>query len=606
MNAIITEQRAAPLVAAAMGRAQGVKIYYGSTTIPYTNGKGIFLPLLPLELPERASKLLWGFTVHEGMHLRHTDFSVADIIASEDDPLLKSLENIFEDVRGETAQISMYPGAARILREMVEVLVETQFFAVPSANPSPASLVCGFLVRELRSTVLGQAALGVQADLYRDLLTDVIGPRFVTRFLAIASEVVNAGDTMDCLNLAYRVRQFLDDEQQDLQQPPSTSGGDGASPGAGNPSQDGSAQGSDPSDSPGGSPNSPDDGFASSGTGGEPEPNDGDASPGSSASKPGDPSDPSSADGSGADNPQGKFLKRVLSPKSGDITPDCSDLGEGLGKLLAQEIDASPDRKIAIPSSHIDVHAERDTNAISESRQISSRLSLQLKRLLEGRRRQPTQLHKRGKKISRRHLHRVALNDPRIFRRSVFVKAVNTDAILILDASSSMKKTIGNGSSARRIEVARQAVLATSLGLDAIRDLNVMASAFPGSRSDQFIDVLKGFSERTETVSSRFSLDGKRQTPLPEALLWAMNEFACRPKGRRRILVVATDGEPQDVPSSKKLVEMCEQSGIEVYFLGIETNSVHKLCKRSEVISSVNELCPALLALFSRVLSKTA
>ena len=445
----------------------------------------------------------------------------------------------------------------------------------------------------------------MQANLYRDLLTDAIGTRFVTRFLAIASEVVNAANTMDCLNLAYRVRQFLDDEQQDLKQPPSTSGGDDATPGPGDPSQDGSAQGSDPTDSLGGSPNSPDDGSASSGTGGDPEPDEGDASPGASASEPGDPSDSSSANGPGDNSPQGKFLKRVLSPESGDITPDCSDLGEGLAKVLAKEIDACPDRKIAIPSSHIGVHAERDSKAISESRQVSSRLSLQLKRLLEGRRRLPAQLHKRGKKLSRRHLHRVPLNDPRVFRRSVFVRAVYTDVILVLDASTSMNADIKAGSSIRRIDVARQAVLATSLGLDAIRDLDVMASAFPGSRSDNFIDVLKGFKERTETVSSRFSIDGRRYTPLPEALLWAMNEFACRPKGRRRILVVATDGMPQDVPSSKKLIQMCEKSGIEVYFLGIETDCVHELCKRSEVISSVTELCPALLALFSRVLSKT-
>ena len=85
MSAIAIEQNAAPLVAAAVGRSIGVKIYYGSTNIPCTDGESIFLPLLPLELPERASKLLGGFTHHEGMHLRHTDFSVSEIIASVSD-----------------------------------------------------------------------------------------------------------------------------------------------------------------------------------------------------------------------------------------------------------------------------------------------------------------------------------------------------------------------------------------------------------------------------------------------------------------------------------------------------------------------------------------
>ena len=81
-----------PIVAKAMGDQMGVNVVIRGNTAA-TNGKTIYLPELPKDDAE-ATLLARGFLDHEAAHVRLTDFSV-----TEEDPYLKNLTNIIEDVR---------------------------------------------------------------------------------------------------------------------------------------------------------------------------------------------------------------------------------------------------------------------------------------------------------------------------------------------------------------------------------------------------------------------------------------------------------------------------------------------------------------------------
>ena len=229
MSQLKLEHLAAPLVAAALGRSLGVEVRFGSQGAPRTNGEVIFIPSLPLEVPDRARTQLWGFIHHEAMHIRQTDFPVFEIIAAENDELLRHLFNILEDVRGEAAQFRLYPGSQKVLRDTMIELVESGFFADPEPDISPAALVCGFLIRELRLSVLGQLAFDKQAQVYRSLLVHALGESFTTRLVAIATHVVGAVSSQESIDIAYQFRALIEEENQSLADDSDPSGADSPS-----------------------------------------------------------------------------------------------------------------------------------------------------------------------------------------------------------------------------------------------------------------------------------------------------------------------------------------------------------------------------------------
>ena len=247
-----TQLGAAHLVAAALGRALGIRVVIANVPTACTDGNTIYLPPLPVTVSTQLIAMLWGFIHHEAGHCRHSDFSVLQDLASEQDALLLNLARVFEDIRMERAHIALYPGAHRILCELVEVLVKIGFFKPPDPDHSPASLAVGLILKSLRSSLLGQTALSEQAQLHRELVEQALGRGSVIRLLAICQEVCDARSSEDALNLAYRVREYLEEEQKKADEPPPPS------PEASKTSLDSASGGSQQSD-----PNGSDDADAS-------------------------------------------------------------------------------------------------------------------------------------------------------------------------------------------------------------------------------------------------------------------------------------------------------------------------------------------------------
>ncbi len=119
-----TQLAAAHLVAAALGRALGIRVVVANVPTACTDGNTIYLPPLPVTVSAQLMVMLWGFIHHEAGHCRHSDFALVKSVNAEHDPVLSNLLFILEDVRMERAHIALYPGAHRVLSELVELLVQ--------------------------------------------------------------------------------------------------------------------------------------------------------------------------------------------------------------------------------------------------------------------------------------------------------------------------------------------------------------------------------------------------------------------------------------------------------------------------------------------------
>jgi cobaltochelatase CobT len=489
-----TQLGAAHLVAAALGRALGIRVVISNVPTACTDGNTIYLPPLPVTVSSQLIAMLWGFIHHEAGHCRHSDFGVLQDLAAEHDALLLQLARVFEDIRMERAHIALYPGAHRVLCELVEVLVEIGFFKRPDPDSPPAALAVGLILKSLRSTLLGQTALSEQAQLHRELVEQALGRGSVTRLLALSQTVCDARSSEDAINLAYRVREFLEEEQKKAEQPPppspqspkdSQDGAPGGTPqtsdangsddaessGQGADANDtddaqSPAQDADPSDEAG--PAGDADGPKSSPPADDPEQSDSSQPPASSSNPASDPTD--DPDASSNPRPDGSSSDGSSSAAdpSGRPHPPCRlglERSLRVGRLRVPPVRAlwhrplrgnsgsrrSPRRtdqrevdqvdgseRMVLPGTLPMGSAQRDAEAIHSALQVSAKLSIQLKRQLESERRMPSIPKSSGRRVSRRHLHRVAFKDYRVFERRVVQTAVNTSVVCLLDCSGSM------------------------------------------------------------------------------------------------------------------------------------------------------------------------
>ncbi|HRP04369.1 MAG TPA: DUF1194 domain-containing protein [Opitutaceae bacterium] len=554
-----------------------------------------------MELAKSVEILLWGFIHHEAGHVRHTDFAVLKDPALSADHLVRNLFYALEDIRMERAHMALYPGAIRILSDLVAELVRIRFFEPPdSGNPQDAFF--HFVLKHLRMTVLGQAALVDQVTFSRSILETAFGSGFVTRLNAVLMRILNATSTSDALDLALQVRQFLKDEIDARQNPPTPdSDAQKASSSQANGGDDGSAtpdQAPQASDQDGESAAQPDSSSDDEVQAADDEPGDTTQAMGQDA----DDGDTDGSDSSGSGHDAGadaddalEALKAIAKGAGGDSS--LGDLGEALGKLLNDQVEQQDDPVFSIPEEERFSTGYRDDRAVMAARSVSTRLAVQLRRKLESFNQVPNVPKTRGTRISRRHLSRVAFDDYRVFQSRTIGIEINTAVVTLLDASSSM--------SGESIRIASRAVLATSLALDSIPRLAHAVGAFPGRRGDDFIEVLKDFHEDSRLVSSRFGIPARHCTPMAEALLWAADQLANRPE-ERRVVYVATDGGPNDAPSALKMIAQLHRMGIEVHGLGIGTSDPYGLFDSFAQVEDVSKLPEAFMALSDRVLRRSA
>jgi cobaltochelatase CobT len=183
------------------------------------------------------------------------------------------------------------------------------------------------------------------------------------------------------------------------------------------------------------------------------------------------------------------------------------------------------------------------------------------------------------------------VHDTRLFQQRREQGAVNTAVLLLLDRSDSMAGT--------KLQIAREAVLATVLALEAIPGVQVATAAFPLGHKD--VLPLTGFGQRVQATLPHYGLTADGGTPLAEALWWLAWQLLRRPEPRK-LALIATDGVPNDRPAAQAIIERLTAAGIEVMGIGIQTGLVRNLFPTRVAIQRLEELAPALFTLLQEQL----
>lgn len=279
--------------------------------------------------------------------------------------------------------------------------------------------------------------------------------------------------------------------------------------------------------------------------------------------------------GFGLPDDLGEILRESLSIMS----------GTGTGKLRVAGTGTKPYRPLS---------PEAERNARSTTTALRTRLQA----LLQGRRLAHCGGFRQGRLCGRR-LHRIFIHDPRVFQQKIEQPGLDAFVQILLDASGSM--------SGRPMELAGQACFAVASALAPIPGVTAAVGVFPGvqpnpnAHGHQSVTVAPILNS-SERPHNRFSMDASGGTPMAEALWWALQQLQFRPE-KRKIILLISDGEPDDLTATKAAVSAMRANGCELYGIGIETVSLSKLLHtHSRTIGNITELAASLFDLLEEAL----
>ena len=425
-----------PLLAAILGKKYGIEVRIGGDSA-YTNGKIIHLPVLPEEGDEQFMVLVRGLIDHEAAHIRSSELSVLQ--RERPSPVLKHLWNSLEDGWVEQRLIACYPGCKVNFRKLIEHFFMREDNVEEHINPAAAVLDAVLL------TVRSWAAPAIRP--HRDSVIAVVNrayPGLWPQVEAVLAEARYSTSSQQNMDYAKRIlfllqhqanalpakeseqQRTLQEQRKPAQDTPDAHGRNAATPEQ--PAHSGAIQ-------------------------------------------------PQSADRTehtGQTDTQGmprisacQAMKALLEGTEASSLPE--QLGEKLKAALGEQ---NPLRQgIRIATVAHTKAANLSAADIAHCRAATTVLRLRLHRLLQAEGAVPLKPGLRGK-LCGSALYRLAVHNPRIFLRRGEKPVLDTAVHLLLDSSGSMA-----GAS---IRLAVQSCYAVASSLQAIKDVNVAVTAFPG------------------------------------------------------------------------------------------------------------------------------
>ena len=627
----------------ALAERRGINLRIGGNTA-CTDGKTIIIPDLP-DNDQEASILARGYIDHEAAHVSLTDFSIP--VGG------KIFLNILEDVRIERIQGEKYPGVAINTRELLNLLL-----AKGESFNAPESDLLGNLqvwtAARARNRILRQTAIATKEVAGEKYCRAVFGDSFCDQFAEIVDEVKTAKSTADCKDLVDRLEALLNapppppqpDEDEDCDSSQSSksksdsSGSDKDKKGSdsgknededgdedGNPSQSGKSK-SDSSESdkdkegPESGKNKDEDGDEygdssqsgkSKSSGGSGDERDSSSESGRSKSSKDRKCDSS---GSGASSAlRQKQVENIQSLKNAETDINL-DMGEMLQQALQEKnggVDSGRTGSVgtAIRKSPVDHTSEKIfkdfQKDLSETRRKTAKMRGQLAGLLQAMKLKQAYPTCAGHRLNGRSTHLVAACTPdtRVFASKQERKMDNTAITLLIDASGSMSSDIN---------LAVQAAFTSADTLESMQGITCCVGVFPWEYSEgeatQILLVNK-FGELPKPEQF-FDIGSSGGTPIADALLWAGLQLYPRPE-ERKIIIIFTDGDPDDYSEALQAVKDVRRHRMEVYVLALDKSGYRSSLASAgnwidreniSLIARIDQLPTALNDLFKRTLLK--
>lgn len=532
-------KNALPIVAAAYGEKFGVKVLIQGQDA-FTDGERIVIPTANPDDPH-YQQIAWGYLAHEAAHIRHTNFEMVQKASSK--PIRKALLNIIEDVRIENELAKDYPGTRRSISQVIEYMVDTQQMSVPE-QLEPASNLQAWLLFRLRCHFLGQKALTPLYQAVDERVRQLFPAAAMSRLSAMLTAVPSLGSTGEVLKLVDAIVAMLEEESRPPQDESDADGGDDIG-------QDASNDSNNSSDS---------------------------QTPETDSSATGDVAETGDSDHSDqADN-----LRQALEASAAQFEPDTfAQVAEVLSEQAEGHQGVTP---LSLPQAEQAMLGDEAilTLSASESAQIRARLRGMVQSSQDNR----NHAKRQGLRVATHRLAASQAGESRLFIQRQPRIAPNAAVHLLVDISGSMGKPIGEGNR-KYFHVANEAALALAMALEGIPGVVPAVSYFPGIHQEVSIALLPKQSVRHRAAC--FDQKPRGCTPMAQAMWFAANSLLAQ-KQKRKLMIVLTDGDPDDWAATHDIVDRCRRSGFELLGIGIQTRSVEKFFPQSIVINDVKDL----------------
>ncbi|BCB43183.1 hypothetical protein VagYM19_23130 [Vibrio alginolyticus] len=532
-------KNALPIVAAAYGEKFGVKVLIQGQDA-FTDGERIVIPTANPDDPH-YQQIAWGYLAHEAAHIRHTNFDMVQKASSK--PIRKALLNIIEDVRIENELAKDYPGTRRSISQVIEYMVDTQQMCVPE-QLEPASNLQAWLLFRLRCHFLYQKALTPLYQAVDERVRQLFPAAAMSRLSAMLTAVPSLASTGEVLKLVDAIVAMLEEESRPPQDESDADSGNDIG-------RDASNDSNNSSDS---------------------------QIPETDSSATGDVAETGDSDNSDqADN-----LRQALEASAAQFESDTfAQVAEVLSEQAEGHQGVTP---LSLPQAEQAMLGDEAilTLSASEFAQIRARLRGMVQSSQDNR----NHAKRHGLRVATHRLAASQAGESRLFIQRQPRIAPNAAVHLLVDISGSMGKPIGEGNR-KYFHVANEAALALAMALEGIPGVVPAVSYFPGIHQEVSIALLPKQSVRHRAAC--FDQKPRGCTPMAQAMWFAANSLLAQ-KQKRKLMIVLTDGDPDDWAATHDIVDRCRRSGFELLGIGIQTRSVDKFFPQSIVINDVRDL----------------
>ncbi|HGS4631892.1 TPA: VWA domain-containing protein, partial [Vibrio cholerae] len=458
-------------------------------------------------------------------------------------PIRKALLNIIEDVRIENELAKDYPGTRRSISKVIEYMVDTQQMCVPE-QLEPASNLQAWLLFRLRCHFLGQKALTPLYQAVDETVRQLFPAAAMSRLSAMLTAVPSLASTGEVLKLVDAIVAMLEEESRPPQDESDADSGNDIGQEASNDSNNSS----------------------------------GSQTPETDSSATGDFAETGDSDNSDqADN-----LRQALEASAAQFEPDTfAQVAEVLSEQAEGHKGVTP---LSLPQAEQAMLGDEAilTLSASESAQIRARLRGMVQSSQDNR----NHAKRHGLRVATHRLAASQAGESRLFIQRQPRIAPNAAVHLLVDISGSMGKPIGEGNR-KYFHVANEAALALAMALEGIPGVVPAVSYFPGIHQEVSIALLPKQSVRHRAAC--FDQKPRGCTPMAQAMWFAANSLLAQ-KQKRKLMIVLTDGDPDDWAATHDIVDRCRRSGFELLGIGIQTRSVEKFFPQSIVINDVKDL----------------
>lgn len=289
-------------------------------------------------------------------------------------------------------------------------------------------------------------------------------------------------------------------------------------------------------------------------------------------------------------------LRNMLAAGAGE---GFGDIGDKLKKALSDACGRQGNRlRVAVPTRKQTQPFEQ--NELDDSRRATTALRTRLQATLQSTRIVRNHSGFTGA-LNIRKLHTLATGNTKVFLRRGELAGVNTAVHILLDASGSM-----NGAS---MTLASQACFAVASALHGIKGISIGVTAFPGEKVHDTREHQGHWStvapllRHNEKLHTAFAMSAGGGTPMDAALWWALQQMYPLPELRKIILLI-TDGSPDNKDLALEAIAMVKSFRFEVYGIGIADACIQTLLpgRESRVISNITELASSMFEILQSAL----